>query len=116
MIGRPVATYPRREQRGAPAPFVVTHGPNTHAPWGVHRVYTRDRGIGRQLSRPSLDDCERMLRPEPPRELPITSYTELTKARQARTAAQARAERQRHAGEPDDTRCHLHLPHMEGVA
>ncbi len=87
MIGRIVATHPRREQRGAPHPFVVTHDPNTHAPWGLHRVYLNGREIGRQLSCPTLDDCDRMLRPEPPRTPVFTSYTALAKARREKTSA-----------------------------
>lgn len=89
MIGRIVAQYPRREQRGAPHPFIVTHDARQHAPNGLHRIYLHEREIGRQLSLPSLDDCERMLLPPPERIAPpLKGYTAATKARQKSTQEQ----------------------------
>ena len=83
MIGRVVAEY-RRAGSGNRA-FIVTHDPNSHAPYGLHRVYTRGRELGRQLSLPTSSDCERMLNPPPPRIVPpLPGYTAATKARQAR--------------------------------
>ena len=87
MIGRIVIEHPQREQRGAPHPFVVTHDPSQYAPWGLHRVWLHGREIGRQLSVPSLDDCERMANPPAPRVVqPLSAptaynYNASTKAR-----------------------------------
>ena len=93
MIGRPVAIIPRRERRGSPHDFHVTHDPREHAPLGLHRVYVDGREIGRQISMPSRDDCERMLSPPPVLTLAglKRGYTAATKARQQLTAQQRQA-------------------------
>lgn len=41
--------------------FVAHHHAHLHPPYGLWRVFYLSREIGTQLSRPSLDDCERML-------------------------------------------------------
>ena len=92
MIGKIVAEYPRHRQ-GATTPFVVTHDPSVHQPWGLHRSWLNGREIGRQLSLPSVDDCFRMLNPEPERPIPpLPGYTASTKARQKALQPCRRAE------------------------
>jgi hypothetical protein len=104
MIGKPVAILQRREQRGHPHPFHITHDPRQHAPLGVFRVWVNGAEIGRQLSHPCLADCERMLHPPAPREIPPMprGYTVSTKQRQAAKKPD-RFHMLRHASEPDDT-------------
>lgn len=51
--------YPRGRGR---APFRVTHHPLEHRPYGIFRVSVDGGVIGRQLSRPTPDDCARMER------------------------------------------------------
>lgn len=41
--------------------FVAHHATHLHPPYGLWRVVYAGREIGRQLSVPSLEDCERML-------------------------------------------------------
>lgn len=50
--------YPRGLYQGA---FVAHHSAHLHPPYGLWRVVFCGREIGRQLSVPSLEDCERML-------------------------------------------------------
>lgn len=41
--------------------FVVHYHMHLHPPYGLWRVYYLSQEVGTQLSRPSVEDCERML-------------------------------------------------------
>lgn len=49
---------PKRRQVSEYGRFSVHYDPLVHLPWGLYRIYEREKYIGAQISFPSQSDCE----------------------------------------------------------
>lgn len=48
----------KRCQVAAYGPFTVVFDPLAHRPWGLYRIYLKERYVGAQISFPNKSDCE----------------------------------------------------------